>query len=413
MNKLESIIYDFVKDNPALKQKIVDIYQGILGLVPQKSIETDYDYIEREGCFYGFHDKSPFSSDGSKLLSHKVLVDYKSLQGGEEIEIGYFEGNDWKEYISLGKTLGWNWQLASMLQWFGDCSDKIIYNELEDGHSISIIKDLSGNFIKKFNFPIVHISPDQKYASSYNYFRAEKAMPGYGVITEKPYLNTNETDFFRVYKCDDQSIAFEISLAEAIKINHHPSMDGAFHFFHHSLFNPLSNRLFFLHRWVDNTSRRWTRMFSVNPDGTGLYLFPMDEMVSHITWASENEIFAYLRYPNQGDGYYLVEDKTGKEKRFFQNIFNSDGHPTMDKRRNIVITDTYPDRFRNQFLVLCKTDKEERINLCKTHLPSLFKYDLQVDLHPRLHPFLNIACVDAAFKGKHSLIILDFTEALK
>lgn len=84
----------------------------------------------------------------------------------------------------------------------------------------------------------------------------------------------------------------------------------------------------------------------------------------------------------------------------------------MDKERNIILTDTYPDRFRNQNLVLCKIDSEERINLCKTHLPKLFKYDLQVDLHPRLHPIKNIACVDAAFKNVHSLITIDFNGAI-
>jgi hypothetical protein len=287
------------------------------------------------------------------------------------------------------------------------------YNDIEKGSPIAVLKSIDGKTVRKFSFPIVHISPNQKYASSYNFFRAEYAMPGYGVVTEKPLLHDNEKDFFRVYKCDDESISFEISLEEVMKINPHPSMKDSFHFFHHSLFNPSSNRLFFLHRWVDVTSRRWTRMFSVNPDGSDLYLFPMDEMVSHITWASDTDIFSYLRYPNQGDGYYLVEDKSGKVIRFCQNNLNSDGHPTMDKKRNIIITDTYPDRFRNQYLVLCKIDNQEKIVLCRTHLPKLFKYDLQVDMHPRLHPFKNIACFDGAYYGKHSLVTLDFTEALK
>ena len=97
-------------------------------------------------------------------------------------------------------------------------------------------------------------------------------------------------------------------------------MDDAFHFFHHSLFSPDSRRLFFLHRWVDANARLWTRMFSAAPDGSDLFLFPMDEMVSHVTWASPSEVFGYVRYPGQGDGYYLIEDRTGRATRFFEHV---------------------------------------------------------------------------------------------
>ena len=414
MNKLELVVYNFVKDNPVFKQKIVNLYQLLLGVIPQKSIETSYPFIEREGYFYGFHDKTPFSSDGNNLLAHKPITEYRELTKDDEIEIGYFSGEGWSDYHYLDKTKGWNWQLGAMLQWKGNSNEEVVYNIVVDGNHKSRIKNIKSNLlVKDLPWAISHISPDGKHACSYNFHRAEKAMPGYGLKTESPELNNEEKDFFRIFSLINDEVKFQISLSDIKKINPNDSMEGAFHFFHHSLFNPSSSRVFFLHRWLDSNGRRWTRMFSVGITGEDLYLFPMDEMVSHITWASNTEIFAYLRYPNDGEGYYLVEDKTGTKKRFFKDVLNSDGHPTFLKDKNLVITDTYPDRFRNQYLVLMDTKTNKRTNLLKAHLPKKFKNFLQVDLHPRFHPNSKIVSVDTAYNGKHSLITIDYSKAIK
>lgn len=414
MNKIELVIYNYVKDNPKLKQKIVDIYQSVLGLIPQKKIKTELPYVNREGYFFGFHDKTPFSNNGKLLLTHKVVGKYKELSNVDAVEVGYFKGGNWKEYVKIGKTLGWNWQLGSMLQWVGDSNEEVVFNTMDNDELVSSIVNIKSNKEKKkLPWAVSHVSPNGKYACSYNFFRVEKAMPGYGLIKNKRILNNEETDFFRIFDIETNLELFKISLESIKKINPHPSMEGAFHFFHHSLFNPNSKRVFFLHRWVDKNERRWTRMFSVGINGVELYLFPMDEMVSHITWASDTEIFAYLRYPNDGEGYYLVEDLTGKQERFFKEDLNSDGHPTYDKRRGVVITDTYPDRFRNQYLVLMDINNKKRNDLCRTHLPKKFKRFLQVDLHPRVHPKQNIVCFDTGYNGKRNLVTIDYTNTIK
>lgn len=412
MNKLESMIYNYVKDNPSLKQSIVNIYQTVLGFVPQKSVVSKLSILEREGYYYGFHDKSPFSRDGSKLLAHKNSIKYRKLQPGEEIEVGYFDGEQWDNYSSLGFTAGWNWQMGSMLQWHGDSNDLVVYNTVQHDKHVGAVQSTGGEIMHKYEHPVVHISPNQEFACSYNYSRAEKAMPGYGYISKTPDLGNDHDNYFRVFSCLDGTTSFKISLSEVMSISPQPSMEGSFHFFHHALFNPSSDRLFFLHRWLDKKNRRWTRMFTVDPNGKNLFLFPMDEMVSHITWASSNELFAYLRYPKLGEGYFLLTDHTGQGVRYFDNVLNSDGHPTMDKQRGIVITDTYPDRFRNQYLVLLDIETGSKTNLVRTHLPHLFKGFLQVDLHPRLHPSSPIVCFDSAHDGEHSLVTVDISELL-
>jgi len=412
MNAIESIIYNQVKNNPVLKLKIVNTYQRLLSVIPQKRIQSSLPIVDRRGYFYGFHDKCPFSPDGSLLLAHRNLMEYRKKKAEDEIEVGFFHGKDWNDYVPLGRTIGWNWQMGSMLQWHGASNDLVVYNDMDKDRNVSVVKSLDGQTQRQYDWPVVHVSPNQEYACSYNFKRAEAAMPGYGIITEDAAILDMKSDCFRIFSCKDGKTVYEISLEQAASISPQPSMQGAFHFFHHALFNPVSNRVFFLHRWVDKNERRWTRMFSVGVDGSNLFLFPMNEMVSHITWASPSEIFSYLRYPGMGDGYYLLEDLTDKCTRYFETVLNSDGHPTMDKKRGIVITDTYPDRFRNQYLVLCTLKNDKRIDLCRTHLPSLFKGVLQVDLHPRLHPERFIACVDSAHHGEHSLLTVDFSTVM-
>lgn len=410
MNKLELLVYNLVKDNPVLKHRIVDLYQSVLGLIPQQALHCALPHRVRSGYFYGFHDKSPFAPDGGGLLAHRNLIGDRTVQPGDQAEVGMFQGDDWQQFVKLGTTTAWNWQLGSMLQWCG--ADQVAFNTLTNGEPTTKVVGLHGAPVATWPFPVVHISPDGLYASSYDFLRVEAAMPGYGAVVTSPKLDDHQRTAFRIFRCRDGMVSYELSLREAAAISPHTSMDGAFHFFHHALFDPTSKRSFFLHRWVDRNDRRWTRMFSVGLDGNELFLFPMDEMVSHITWADERHVFAYARMPDQGDGYYLIEDRTGQAKRHFSQVLNSDGHPTYDPQRGIVITDTYPDRFRNQFLVLGRPATEQRIDLARTHLPKCFRRETQVDLHPRLHPSRPVVCVDTGHTGTRALMTIDFSSIL-
>ena len=67
MNKLESTIYNLVRKNPALKQFVRNMYQGIFDLLPRKKEYFASPYQYWKGFFFGFHDVTPFSFDETKL----------------------------------------------------------------------------------------------------------------------------------------------------------------------------------------------------------------------------------------------------------------------------------------------------------------------------------------------------------
>ena len=157
MNKLELLIYNLVKDNPVLKQRIVDLYQAALGLVPQRALVCDQPHQVRSGYFYGFHDKSPFSADGLRLLAHRNLVGDRSVRAGDAAEVGVFAGKDWMDFTPLGRTNAWNWQLGSMLQWCG--AEQVVFNTLVDGQPRARVVDLRARPVADWPYPVVARQP--------------------------------------------------------------------------------------------------------------------------------------------------------------------------------------------------------------------------------------------------------------
>jgi hypothetical protein len=409
MNKLERIVYDFVKDNPALKLRIVKTYQRICGLVPQRALISARPVVVRDGYFFGFHDKSPFSPDNRLLLAHRALIENRSVCAGDAAEVGVFSGPGWQDFTAVGRSTAWDWQLGAMLQWRGSSSSEMVYNDMVGGKPAARVRRVDGSEVTTLPLPVVHLTPDGKWASSYCFRRVAMAMPGYGVrfpgddkFDMWNFAGEDCADF-RVFSLEDGSTVWSIPLADIAAIDHHPSMDGAFHYFHHSLFNPSGTRLFFLHRWVDRTSRRWTRMFACNRAGGDLFQFPTHEMVSHIGWIDDQNLVAYARTAEQGDGYYLLRDGSPRWERVGAQSFDSDGHPMISPRGGVFVTDTYPDRFRNQRLYLYDLEKRRAELLARTHLGLNFPDDLQVDLHPRFDRSGGTVCFDSGHTGRRSL----------
>jgi len=151
-------------------------------------------------------------------------------------------------------------------------------------------------------------------------------------------------------------------------------------------------------------------MFACNAtDGSDLSLFPTNEMVSHVGWISDDKVLTYARTAALGDGYYIFHDQSKAYERIAEGTFNSDGHPMWSPKGGAFVTDSYPDRFRNQYLYLYDTDREVATTILRTHLDRTFLGDLQVDLHPRFDRTGNVVCFDSGHTGVRSLCTIDIS----
>lgn len=405
MNSIERFIYNKVRFSPKIKKGIVNIYQRLFSIIPIKKIKSDYNITVREGYFFGFHDKCPWSYDNKLLLAHKYNLDLKMPAENDKVEIGYFSGDDWMEFKLLDSTSTWNWQMGSMLQWVGD-TDTIIFNDFDGKHCISKIIDVNGKLVKKYKKPIAAVSPDGNLALSHSFIRLREAAPAYG------YANGDEKSADSKLPNDDGIYILDLktgkhdllfSLSEIANSYDKGFPDEPYHYFTHCLFSPSGKRFAFYHRWVGKNNQTWTRLLTCKIDGTDVYEFDFSGVVTHLAWQDDMHLLAYGLKDKLGDYYYLLTDKTNNFKIIGEEVFTSDGHPQFSPDKRSIITDSYPDRLRRQYLINYNIKNSIRNYIAVIKSPLKFTGDIRCDLHPRWDRLGKYVAFDSSHTGERSL----------
>jgi hypothetical protein len=416
MNKLELFVYQLVKNNPRLKNLVRDIYQAPLNLIRIPNEQSLFPVMVREGYFYGFHDKNPWSADNRFLLAHG-FNDLSNTEPkiGDRVDIGYFKDNNSPLFTKVAETGCFNWQQGSMLQWFGKTGD-LIFNDSVDGSNIARIFNLEGKQTRTLPIAIAAVNAQGTLALSYNFARLQKHFPGYGYSHgTDPEIDAEAPVSHGISVTDvrDNSVTELFSVHDIASFQPEKSMSGAFHFLTHCLFSPSGERFLFLHRWIRKGNYSYTRMFSCDVKGGQLHLFPTHEMVSHMAWQDELHVLAYCRSLDKKDGYVLFNDRDPGYRQIGAGSFNSDGHPSFPVGNSRwFITDTYPDRLRRSFLILYNILKEQRIDLGYFRQPISYKEAVRCDLHPRWNNDGTMICFDSAHTGKRSLCTMNIGEFL-
>lgn len=402
MNSIERYIYNAVRFTPRLKKLIVKIYQFLFSFVPMKQAKSDYKIVTREGYFYGFHDKCPWSADNRYLLAHKINIDLKMPYKDDQVEIGFFKGKDFDQFVQLGSTRTWNWQMGSMLQWIGE--KNIIFNDFDGEKHIAKRVDLKGEIIQEYNRPIAAINPTREYGLSHSFIRLRKAAPAYGYangedVTAEDSRPENDGIFIIDLKTGKSEMI--LSLAQFAGMGEYP--EDAYHYFTHCLFSPNGKRFAFYHRWVEKNDRTWTKLYTCDLNGNNLHHFNFYGVVTHMAWYSHNQLLVYGQKKGVGDHYYLLQDESNDYSIVGKEDFTSDGHPQFQLKNNRFITDTYPDRFRRQYLIQYDMDSKTRNNIAILHSPLKFSGYIRCDLHPRWDRTGNHVSFDSAHSGNRSL----------
>lgn len=405
MNTLERYIYNKIRFSPKIKSLIVGLYQRLFSIVPIKKIQSDYNIVTREGYFFGFHDKCPWSPDNKFLLAHKYTNDLIMPTGSEKVEIGYFTGKDQTEFMLLGTTRTWNWQMGSMLQWIGN-TNNIIFNDYNGANHVAKVIDMNGNLLKEYSKPIAAVSPDGNYALSHSFIRLQKAAPAYGYASSDDNLASNNMPnndgiYLLNLKANDSQLIF--SIVDIANYDSEKYTKESYHYFTHCLFSPSGKRFAFYHRWLEKNNQTWTRLFTCNIDGLDIFKFDFDGVITHLAWQNDKYLLAYGYKKSVGDHYYLLQDKTNNFKIIGKNIFTSDGHPQFAPDQENIITDTYPDRLRRQYLIRYNVNSKKRDDIAVIKSPLSYTGNIRCDLHPRWDRTGKSIAFDSSHTGKRSL----------
>ena len=411
MNRVERYIHDLLEDYPSTRIILRDFYQRICGFIPVKTIQAS-NIIVRPGYFFGFHNICPWSPDNKYLLTHRsVISQCHKPKPGECIEIGYFSGEKYGTYIQIAETKAWNWQQGSMLQWLGKGSN-LIYNDFNGVFNHARILSVDGVNLNDLEKPIAAVSPDGAHAASFSFERLKIGMPGYeyasGSVSELKECIPKHDGLFMT-EINSQRTQLLFSIEDMVNTCTKASFSDAYHFFSHCLFSPDSKRLLFFHRWLQSNNALKTRMISCDIDGSNMYIFPTNDFVSHVCWLDNRHIIAYAGVNKLGNHYFLLKDKGGIQSIVGLNCFTSDGHPNVSPDKRWLLTDTYPDRFRLQHLILYDMQNALPHILLKARIPFKFKNEGRCDFHPRWDRLGQNISFDSAHLGQraHCTISID------
>lgn len=397
--------------------------------------------------FFGYYNKSPWSTDGKLLLAHRTKMLTGDLSGREIAEVGYFDLDDNESFHVVGTTTAWNWQMGAQLQWLhGRDERRIIYNVRaeEAGRGTPYpdfkarIHDIDTGETRDLPLPVYVVSPSGEYAMtvSYTRFIATHKTIGYHATGEEPDLDLAPADD-GIYRIDVESGNYALikSLAELSSFNHVPSMDGAIHWVTHMEINPASSRILFIHRWTKRAEDETCylhRLMSMNPDGSDLRLLectdhPLPQLeddfdpdaagtfdyekseyqISHPIWCDNDTIIVWG--PNSGEIHYQIyNDRDGSVSTLGSDVLTENGHMSFFQGGEWLLSDTYPDPETNErILFLYNRYSGERFDVGSFYTPPDLGKHNRCDLHPRWNTTGGEVCIDSVHEGKRKMYIID------
>ena len=140
-----------------------------------------------------------------------------------------------------------------------------------------------------------------------------------------------------------------------------------------------------------------------------MYVLSDDDMVSHCFWKDSTHILAFENKKGTGTGYYLMTDGTQEYVHCWPEL-TGDGHPSYAPDGSGIITDSYPDRARIQYVRLMKDEKSAPMIVAKVFAPFRYDNDTRCDLHPRWNHAGDKICFDSVFEGHRGLYIITLKE---
>ncbi len=378
--------------------------------------------------WFGYYDKLQFDPSGRYVLGMEVDFEHRSPLADDEIRIGMVDLQDNDRWIDLGSSRSWGWQQGCMLQWIPGSKSEVIWNDREGDHFVSRVLNIKSGKMRTLPKAVYALSPDGKWAIGTEFSRIQNLRPGYGYAgVNDRFEEVKAPKEIGLYKLNLRTGEHRLlfSLADLASIPHKgASVADNFHWFNHLLVNTDGTRFTFLHRWRPVRTDRQkmatggfiTRMFTASASGDDLYCIDPSGFTSHFIWKDPGHINAFTQPEGQPQGFYILEDKTGKYERVGAEKMPVNGHQTYLPQGNgqeWILCDNYANtRNRNQTPYLYHVPTDRRINLGDFPLPEEYKGEWRCDLHPRFSADGQKVCIDSPHGGNgRQLYLIDISQA--
>ncbi|MDD5088131.1 MAG: hypothetical protein PHI18_04970 [bacterium] len=356
--------------------------------------------------FFGYYDKSPWSSDEDKTIFH-----FRKHARDPRVEIRVFDRRQATCRI-IGTSGTWTFQQGAMTQWLpGSGNSRVIFNDVDQGRHVSRIVGTDGTPHAVIPFPIQALHPGGQEAMSLNYRRLWKYRHPYGysapAVNFEPDQPLDRDGIWRINLRTGQSELI-VTLAELHAISPRPEMKTVKTKVHHVMYSPSGASCVFVHRWF-RAGRKYHRLFGMASDGKGLRLIMETELISHYSWHDDEWLLVFGTRNSQQAGYFEVNVLSGETRAVGGEEFSAlgDGHPTYSPDRRWILTDTYPNKKFQQTLVLCDAARRRVIRVGRYVHPGRYFRSSRCDLHPRWSPGGAWISFDSVWTGTRGSFLLD------
>jgi len=352
--------------------------------------------------FFGYYDKSPWSRDMSKAVFHRWDGHTMAVMAVDRLD---------QKRILVGHAQAWNWQQGAMAQWAFHKDDVIVFNTLADGVLGCRMVSLDGTTDRFIPWTVQCLHPGGEEALTLNYRRLQRLRPDYGYrVHAKNFSFDQSPDEDGIWRVDldNGTGLLIISLAELSEREQVPEMEGAEHRVNHLIYSPTGDKFLFLHRYMESRGA-YSRLYAARADGSELRLLMEARMVSHYHWRDQDHILVWGRTVEHGDRYYLVNVDTGERETVGAGVLDryGDGHCSFSRDGRWILTDTYPDRARQQSLFLFDTHSGDIITVGRFFSPLSYNGVSRCDLHPRFSPDGKWISIDSAHSGRRRTYFID------
>ncbi|MGF1793909.1 glycosyl transferase [Photobacterium profundum] len=416
---MERTIAKMLARAPFLKSLAKSFYSRLVYLKARKSYRFKSDLpleavssLDGLESFFGYYDKSPVSEDGLVIVHLTDSPTNTLPEMQDNIEVAVIDKKTHKVLLKLDSKT-YNWQQGTRAHWL--TNDLFIFNDVDKLGKRYISRVFSVNKQKEvmtFDHP-VQDSFDSDFFLSINYRRLMAMRPDYGYrnlpkLNQQEVESTNDDGVWRVDFVSGESRLL-LSIDDVKLVDKNKEFDGALHKLNHITISPTGKQFIFLHRYFVG-KRRIDRLMLAGTDGSTIKTLANFGMVSHCFWADESTVLGYLRGPNGKDTYWLIDVDSGEFTHYANGALDQygDGHPHVVG--DWFITDTYPDKARMQYLLLCNWKTGEVKQIGEFFHGFNFNGETRCDLHPRLSKDGKTVFFDSVFSGKRQLYSMELSE---
>jgi hypothetical protein len=365
--------------------------------------------------FFGYYDIPQFSGDQRFLLASAAPLINTTPSAIQSLRLGLFDLHKKKpEFLEFATTNTWCWQQGCRLQWYPyEGNSLVLFNTLIGKQYGCVIQDVNnGKIVKSFTRPIYSISRDGKWGLSIDFSRLQRLRPGYGYnVLPDDSLNDLIPVSDGVWRINMET-GDELLLFSVRDISEFKSVEtgaGAQHYFNHLLFNPEGDRFMFFHLWQEVDGSRKIRLLTSSIQGDDIRLLNDSGYSSHYYWKNNDHLLCYSHVVGKGEGYFLFDDLSNESFLVSPDLLTEDGHPSYLSDGRYLVTDTYPDKYGEQTLLLFDSKNGELNFLDKLFSPLQFTGETRCDFHPRVSFLKRFICIDCIVQGKRAMRLYDIS----